>query len=262
MEEITELAPRTKSEQEFTLATKSPSEFAGMSKEDERKCRLFGTNLIQQSGILLKLPQSVISVAWVIFHRFYYNKTFMKCDWSIAALASLFISTKIEEQPRKLRDTVSTFDYVKKILRGHERPIPVLVFGSMNFTSLKKDAINAERYIMKSLGFILNIELPYSYLCEYIKILQGTNRLRQKAWNYVNDAHKTIVVIWFPPNQVAVTAIEMAARDLNYELPECEWYKAFGVNDYKIIQIIGSEILRLNEIEMPEESYIKAWSSI
>ena len=88
----------------------------------------------------------------------------MKCDCSIAALAALFIATKIEEQPRKLRDTVSTFDYVKKIHKGHPRPIPVLVFGSMSFTSLKKDTINAERYIMKVLGFSLNVDLPYKYL--------------------------------------------------------------------------------------------------
>jgi cyclin L len=244
----------------FPMAIKTPSELLGMSKEDERNWRLFGATWIQIWGILLKLPQPTIAAGCAIFQRFYYKKPFMKCDCWIAALSSLFIATKIEEQPRKLRDTVSTFDYAKKILNKTPRPIPVLEFGSMEFTSLKKDTINGERYIMKVLGFQLDIVTPYKFLWEYIEILHGTNRLRQKAWNYVNDAFKTIVVVWFPPNQVAVTAIEMASRSLNYELPDCEWYKIFGVKDYKIIQIIGSEILQLYEMELPTEDYVKKCS--
>ena len=98
------------------LAIKTPSELSGMSKEDERKLRLYGVSLIQHTGILLKLSQSAISWAANIFHRFYYKKNFMKWDCGIAALSALFLATKIEEQPRKLRDTVSTFDYAKKII--------------------------------------------------------------------------------------------------------------------------------------------------
>ena len=43
------------------LAIKTPSELSGMSKEDERKLRLYGVSLIQHTGILLKLSQSAIS---------------------------------------------------------------------------------------------------------------------------------------------------------------------------------------------------------
>ena len=245
----------------FPLSIVTPSELAGMSKEDERKCRIYGANLIQQLGILLRLPQDTISVGMTIFHRFYYKKTFMRCDWSIAALSSLFIATKIEEQPRKLRDVVITFDYVKKIIAGHERPIPVLVFGTTDFTLLLKDTVNGERYIMKVLGFTLKVDTPYKYLCEYTKVLQGTNRLRQKAWNYLNDAYKTVAVVWFPPNMLAATSIYMAAHSLNYGLPDWEWYKVFGVSDLRIIQVIGSEILKVYDTEIPNEKFVKEVSS-
>ncbi len=90
---------------------------------------------------------------------------------------------------------VITFDYAKKIISGHERPIPVMIYGSSSFTSLNKDAVSAEKYMMKTLGFSLNIDTAYKYLCEYIKILQGTNILRQKAWNYINDAYKAVAVV-------------------------------------------------------------------
>ncbi|CAI2378940.1 unnamed protein product [Moneuplotes crassus] len=247
--------------QYFPLSVVSPSELAGMSKEDERKCRLYGATLIQQLGILLRLPQDTISVGCSIFHRFYYKKTFMKCDCSIAACAALFIATKVEEQPRKLRDVVITFDYVKKILSGHERPIPVMLYGSSSFTSLNKDAVSAEKYMMKVLGFSLKIDTAYKYLCEYIRILQGTGRLRQKAWNYINDAYKTVAVVCFPPNAVAVTAIYIAASNLNYGLPDCEWYKVFGVHDIRIIKVIGSEILQLYEADIPDHIFAKRVAS-
>ena len=119
-----------------------------------------------------------------------------------------------------MRDVVITFDYAKKILSNHERPIPVMIYGSTNFTSLNKDAVNAEKYIMKVLGFSLKVDTAYKYLCEYIKVLQATNRVRQKAWSYLNDAYKTVVVVCFPPNAVAVAVIYMAARSLNYGLPD------------------------------------------
>ena len=115
---------------------------------------------------------------------------------------------------------------------------------------------------MKVLGFSLNVDLPYKYLWEYIRILQGTNRLRQKAWNYINDAYRTVAVVCFPPNQIAVTAIEMAARNLNYGLPDWAWYKVFGVKDYKIIQAIGSEILKAYDTEVPDEDFVKEVSSM
>ena len=130
---------------------------------------------------------------------------------TIAALSALFIATKIEEQPRKLRDTLSTLDYAKKLLKGYPDPDPVIGFGSIAYTSLKRDAINGERYIMKVLGFSVYQDTPYKYVIEYVKLLQGTNKLRQCAWNYVNDAHKSIAVVSFPPNYIAVTAIYMAA---------------------------------------------------
>ena len=55
------------------LITTTPSELSGLSKEDERKWRLYGTILIQELGILLKLSQTTIAWASITFHRFYYK---------------------------------------------------------------------------------------------------------------------------------------------------------------------------------------------
>ena len=41
---------------------------------------IFGCELIQSMGILLKLPQVAVSTATVSFHRFYYKRSMRKFD--------------------------------------------------------------------------------------------------------------------------------------------------------------------------------------
>jgi hypothetical protein len=45
------------------LNTVTPSEIEGMSLEEERKFRVYGCELIQDAGILLKMPNIVLSTA-------------------------------------------------------------------------------------------------------------------------------------------------------------------------------------------------------
>jgi len=49
----------------------SPSRKDGVIKNIERKLRIFGCEIIQDAGILLKLPQVTMATAQVLFHRFY-----------------------------------------------------------------------------------------------------------------------------------------------------------------------------------------------
>ena len=62
-----------------------------------------------------------IATAHQIFHRFYYRKSFLKCDMLTVCTASLFLAAKIEETPRKLKDVISVFDYVHKKKRRNNQ---------------------------------------------------------------------------------------------------------------------------------------------
>eukprot|EP00976_Prorocentrum_cordatum_P063531 1177121-Prorocentrum_minimum.AAC.4 len=46
--------------------------------ETEFKLRVYGAELIQEGGILLKLPQAVMATGQVLFHRYYCKKSFTK----------------------------------------------------------------------------------------------------------------------------------------------------------------------------------------
>ena len=48
----------------------------------------YGCELIQQMGILLKLPQVAVSTAQVSFHRFYAKRSMRKFDVRVSARAS------------------------------------------------------------------------------------------------------------------------------------------------------------------------------
>ncbi|THU68653.1 hypothetical protein C4D60_Mb08t06130 [Musa balbisiana] len=56
----------------------SPSRKDGIDEETETTLRIYGCDLIQESGILLKLPQAVMATGQVLFHRFYCKKSFAR----------------------------------------------------------------------------------------------------------------------------------------------------------------------------------------
>ncbi|CDW77457.1 cyclin l1 [Stylonychia lemnae] len=233
------------------INTITPSELDGLSLQDERRFRIYGCELIQDAGILLKLPQVTMATAQAILHRFYYRKSFIKCEIQTVATASLFLAAKIEENARKLKDVVSIFDYVYKMRKLKTRPVPLLDINSFQYTDLKKEIVDAERFILKELGFstdkisTLNV---HKYIYFYLKVLNGSKQLAQKAWNYVNDCYRTIVVVCFPPNVVASSAIYLAAKMMNYPLPQnLEWWKIFGVK-FEDIEYVVASILELYEV--------------
>jgi hypothetical protein len=61
------------------------------------------------------MPNITATTAQLILHRFYYRKSFIRCEALTVATAALFLAGKIEENPRKLKDVVSVFDYVYKM---------------------------------------------------------------------------------------------------------------------------------------------------
>ena len=53
----------------------SPSRKHGIDEETETTLRIFGCELVQEAGILLKCPQAVMVTGQVLLHRFYCRKS-------------------------------------------------------------------------------------------------------------------------------------------------------------------------------------------
>ncbi|KAJ8368004.1 hypothetical protein SKAU_G00080320 [Synaphobranchus kaupii] len=77
--------------------------------------RILGCELIQSAGILLRLPQVAMATGQVLFHRFFYSKSFVKHSFEIVAMACVNLASKIEEAPRRIRDVINVFHHLRQI---------------------------------------------------------------------------------------------------------------------------------------------------
>ena len=68
--------------------------------------RIYGCELIQQMGILLRMPQVAVSTAQVMFHRFYAKRSLYKFDARVRLpacpdLATACLSTPVCARRRR-----------------------------------------------------------------------------------------------------------------------------------------------------------------
>ena len=91
-----------------------PSRADGIDAATEKALRIYGTELIQEGCILLKMPQVcrrnprtmldvrpraqvAAATGQILFHRFYFKVSFKRYDVDTASMASLFLAAKREE---------------------------------------------------------------------------------------------------------------------------------------------------------------------
>ena len=157
---------------------------------------------------------------------------FSPCAQHIA-LGALFLSTKVEECPRKMRDVLAVFMHLEQKRKGLT-PQPVDIYSN-RYSSYKDRLIKAEREILKELGFILYTEHPHKFILNYVKLLTGNDesalkKLAQYAWNFINDSQRTDVCMRYEPETICCAALWMGARVLQIKLPSDAtppWWELF-----------------------------------
>jgi hypothetical protein len=121
-----------------------PSRKLGVAAAEELRHRIFGCELIQEAGILLRQPQVVMATAQNLFHRFFYRRALTsadalqqqgegeegddaeqkgrKCvflfDAFTVAMGALFLASKLEELPKAPRDLIFIFHAMMRRRRG------------------------------------------------------------------------------------------------------------------------------------------------
>eukprot|EP01120_Amphizonella_sp_Union-15-10_P003844 TRINITY_DN14284_c0_g1_i1.p1 TRINITY_DN14284_c0_g1~~TRINITY_DN14284_c0_g1_i1.p1 ORF type:complete len:142 (-),score=25.58 TRINITY_DN14284_c0_g1_i1:63-446(-) len=119
-----------------------------------------------------------------------------------------------------------------------------------------RDALIAsEQYVLRTLSFDLTVDLPYSYLLNYIKSLGGKSDLSQVAWNIVNDSLATTICLEYKPHTIACASIYLASKILGIfeSLPigKKQWWTAFDTT-LEEIEDIGKRVLELYEVGSPD----------
>lgn len=214
----------------------TPSMADKLPFETEFDLRLVGCELIQTAGRLLKLSQTAMATGQVLFHRFFYIKSFVKNPMEYYAMASIFLSSKIEECPRRIRDVMNVFHHMKQVRSGKViKPMPV----DELYYETKNQVIKAERRMLKELGFCIHVKHPHKIIFIYLQAMECTQLdLSQKAWNFMNDSLRTDIFLRYTPENIVCACIYLAARELKISLPQSPpWFTIFGADEESIKEI-------------------------
>ncbi|KAE8604120.1 hypothetical protein XENTR_v10014580 [Xenopus tropicalis] len=234
----------------------TPSMSDGLDLNSETDLRILGCELIQSAGILLRLPQVALATGQVLFHRFFYSKSFVKHSFEIVAMACINLASKIEEAPRRIRDVINVFHHLRQ-LRTKRTPVPLIL--DQSYINTKNHVIKAERRILKELGFCVHVKHPHKIIVMYLQVLEceRNQTLVQTAWNYMNDCLRTNVFVRFEAETIACACIYLAARALQLPLPNRpHWFLLFGATEENI-QDICITTLRLYTRKKPNYEFLE-----
>ncbi|KAL0037214.1 hypothetical protein WJX79_006696 [Trebouxia sp. C0005] len=233
----------------------SPSRKDGISADTERDQRIYGCELIQEAGILLRLPQAVMATGQVLLHRFYCKVSLVAHDVKKTAMACVWLATKLEENPRRMREMLSVFYRLDRRRQGKTTLPPLDVYGPV-YEKWKSDVVTLERIMLRAFGFILHVEHPHKFVLNYLVVLEQHDHpesgLLQRAWNLANDSLRSTLCVRFKGEIVACGIIFLAARQLRIPLPEDPaWWDLFNVAKHDLLEV-ACEVLDLYKLPKAE----------
>lgn len=219
----------------------SPSRKDGIDDSTESTLRRFGCDLVQESGILLRLPQAVMATGQVLFHRFYCKKSFARFNVKRVAASCVWLAAKLEESPRKIHEVLQVFNRMEQ--RRANAPLEFLEISSPRYEEMKTDLIRTERHLLKEMGFICHVEHPHKFIISYLKVLGAPAELMQVAWNLANDSLRSTLCVRFRSEVVACGVVYAAARKFKVPLPE-RWWEVFDAkwNEVKVVCKVLAEL--------------------
>mmetsp|Transcript_17697 Transcript_17697/g.26341 ORF Transcript_17697/g.26341 Transcript_17697/m.26341 type:complete len:379 (-) Transcript_17697:55-1191(-) len=208
----------------------------------DTRYRRASCGFLQDAGMKLQLPQLTIATAIVFFHKYFSFHSLKKGDRFVIATTCLFLASKVEETPKKLRDVIA----VTHRIRGGATLNPT----TKQYTDFRNKILFAERDLLQTIAFDLTVPHPYKNLLQFVKSLGGSHKLAQVSWNFVNDSLRTTLCLQYQPETIACASIYLASRFLQQPIlikgKETPWWKAFDTK-FEHIEDIMTQILDLYE---------------
>ncbi|KAL9261332.1 Cyclin-T1-5-like protein, partial [Drosera capensis] len=230
----------------------SPSRRDGIDLKKETYYRKSYCTFLQDLGMRLKVPQVTIATAIIFCHRYYLRQSHAKNDRRTVATACMFVAGKVEETPRPLKDVILvSYDIIHK----KDPDVALRIKQKEVYEQHKELVVMAERVVLATLDFDLNVFHPYKPLVEAIrKFGVAQHALAQVAWNFVNDGLRTSLSLQFKPQHIAAGAIFLAAKFLKVKLPsdgEKVWWQEFNVNPRQLEEISNQMLEQYEQNRVP-----------
>ncbi|KAI9796246.1 MAG: hypothetical protein M1833_006415 [Piccolia ochrophora] len=223
----------------FTLddLQRTPSGLDGMPLDQERENRGKGVNFITQVGIMLKLPQLTLATAAVFLHRFFMRHSMVDkpgkpgYHYYATAATCLFLSTKVEENCRKMRELIIACARV-----AQKNPALVIDEQSKEYWRWRDTILHNEDVLLETLCFDLTLEAPYKTLYNYLHRFgeQDNRALRNAGWAFLNDSQTTMLSVLYPSRTIAAAALYCSAKHVDAAFADTPdgraWWEVLGVS--------------------------------
>ena len=193
-------------------------------------------------------PQTTIATAQVFLHRFYIHHSFTKYPFEELVPALVFLASKVEEHPRKIRDVILANAGITTTQSVEDT---ALREASPEFVVAQNRLLHSERIILKGIYFDLAVTHPYKLALRLVKDIEDvSDELVNDAWLIINDSYRTTLCIRYPPRSIAVAAINLAAERKGIKI-------AHGNNTAEDEDILGCSRVTINSNKrayMPSDS--------
>lgn len=195
---------------------------------------------------ILRLGTEARYAALVYLHRYciaiYENTGKVELPSQYVAAACLFLATKSQEEPRRLRDVINL---AQVILDGiGQQDIKVISLDTEpplldeTYWALKKKLVETEQSVLRWLGFDLFVPHPHRTVSLMIRHLPSTHQdlIFPEAARRLNDALFMVSALRHPTLALSTAAIELAHRHLGQEIEPVTregWWRRYNVSDHE-----------------------------
>ncbi|CAD7081559.1 unnamed protein product [Hermetia illucens] len=211
-----------------------------LTEDEYQKVFIFFANVIQVLGEQLKLRQQVIATATVYFKRFYARNSLKTIDPLLLAPTCILLASKVEEfgviSNSRLISTCQTV-IKNKFSYAYQQEFPYRT----------NHILECEFYLLENLDCCLIVYQPYRPLLQLIQDIGQEDQLLTLTWRIINDSLRTDVCLLYPPYQIAIGCLQIAAVILGKENSMKSWFAELNV-DMDKVQEIARAIITLFEL--------------
>lgn len=158
--------------------------------------------------------------------------------------ASLYLTTKLSAFPKSPRSLVNVYAYLSTLPPTFVDPSDIsqknaeaYYVSEGTYERRRADLFSIEKRILKTLGFNVQVHLPYALCITYLQALDvfahpRASELAKRTITHLNTAllSPQMLYLTHQPPSLATAAIYLAAREVDIKLPEVEWWEVFDTD--------------------------------
>lgn len=159
--------------------------------------------------------------------------------------ASLYLTTKLSAYPKSARSLINVYAYLSSVPSTfvdledlQQKPSETAYFVSEGTYERRRATLfTTEQRILKTLGFQLQVNLPYTLCITYLQALDvfthpRASELAKRAISHLNTAllSPQMLYLTHQPTSLATAAIYLAAKEVSIKMPEVEWWEVFDTD--------------------------------